>query len=270
MTIPPTRAEFLPRRLRDTSAIDFRLSRLRWLFFDVGSVLMDETLGDEQTRKQMVRLLAQRGIRVPLAAARSAWDAAIASYDTNLERGALHRLVDDRTAEEVHVQLRSLSRPTPPYAEARPTLDVFAKRYGVGVIANQPRTMRQWADIAGFGESVHQWFLSGELGFGKPDTQIFRYALEQVACDPREAAMIGDRLDYDIAPAKRTGMLAIRIRRGPHAIQEPRSRDEVPDLSIATLTTLCRRICVPPESSTPAYTYEDDENADADYANRST
>ncbi len=61
--------------------------------------------------------------------------------------------------------------------------------------------------------------------------------------------MIGDRLDYDIAPAKKVGMLAIRIRRGPHAIQEPRSRDEVPDLTLATLTALCRRICAPPESN---------------------
>lgn len=248
-----TRQEYLPRRLRDTHTIDYRLSRLRWLFFDVGSVLMDETLGDEQTRKQIVRLLALRGIRVPLVSVRTAWDAAVATYESNLMRGALHRLVDRRTAEAVFEELRPLGRPTPPYTEARPTLDVFSKRYGVGIIANQPSTLKQWASIAGFAESVHQWFLSSELGFGKPDTRIYRYALERVACDAKEAAMIGDRLDYDIAPAKRAGMLAIRLRRGPHAIQEPRSRDEIPDLTIATLTTLCRRICAPPESSMPLY-----------------
>ncbi len=261
-----TRPEHLPRRLRDTSAIEYRLSRLRWLFFDVGSVLMDETLGDEQTRKQIVRLLALRGFRVPLATVRSAWDATVASYDTHLVRGALHRLVDAHTADAVQAELRSLARPTPPYTEARPTLDVFAKRYGVGVIANQPGTLKQWADIAGFGGSVHQWFLSGELGFGKPESRIFRYALESVACDPKEAAMIGDRLDYDIAPAKRVGMLAIRLRRGPHAIHEPRNRDEVPDLTIATLTTLCRRICTPPEPAPPLYRdYEDDGYPDDEY-----
>lgn len=254
-----TRPELLPRRLRDTSAIENRLSRVRWLFFDVGSVLMDETLGDEQTRKQIVRLLALRGVRVPLAAVRSAWDAAVSSYDTHIARGVLRRLVDEDTAEAIYTELRTLSRPTPPYTEARPTLGVFAKRFGVGVIANQPATVKQWAQIAGFAESVHLWLLSGELGIGKPDGEIFRVALARAACDPKEAAMIGDRLDYDIAPAKRAGMLAIRLRRGPHAIQEPRHRDEVPDLTIATLTTLCRRICAPPETA-PAHA--EDEYAD--------
>ena len=246
MSVPPTRPELLPRRLRDTNALENRLARIRWLFFDVGSVLMDETLGDEQTRKQIVRLLALRGYRVPLAAVRSAWDAAVASYERNLMRGALARLVDERTAASVTEELRRLSRPTPPYTEAKPTMETFAKRFGTGVIANQPATIREWAEIAGFGEAVHLWCLSGELGFGKPDPRIFQHALDRAACDPKAAAMIGDRLDYDIAPAKRLGMLAIRVRRGPHAIQEPRSRDEVPDMTVATLTTLCRRICAPP------------------------
>ncbi|MGI8855612.1 MAG: HAD family hydrolase, partial [Thermomicrobiales bacterium] len=236
MSDPPTRTDLLPRRLRDTNALENRLRRVRWLFFDVGSVLMDETLGDEQTRKQLVRLLALRGHRVPLAAVRSAWDAAISSYDRHVMRGALHRLVDEQTAAAVYEELRKLSRPTPPYTEAKPTMQTFAKRFGTGVIANQPATIREWAEIAGFGEAVHLWCLSGELGYGKPDPRIFQHALERAACDPKEAAMIGDRLDYDIAPARKVGMLAIRLRRGPHAIQEPRSREEVPDLTVATLT----------------------------------
>jgi FMN phosphatase YigB (HAD superfamily) len=250
MSLPPTRPDLVPRRLRDTNALENRLRRIRWLFFDVGSVLMDETLADEQTRKQIVRLLALRGHRVPLAAVRSAWDAAVATYDRHIVRGALVRLVDEYTATSVQEDLRNLSRPTPPYAESKPTMETFAKRFGTGVIANQPATIREWAEIAGFGEAVHLWCLSGELGFGKPDPRIFRHALERAACDPKEAAMIGDRLDYDIAPAKKLGMLAIRIRRGLHAIQEPRSREETPDLTIATLTALCRRICLPPEPTT--------------------
>ncbi len=250
MSVPPLRPDLLPRRLRDTNALENRLHRIRWLFFDIGSVLMDETLADEQTRKQIVRLLALRGHRVPLVSVRSAWDAAVATHDRHLLRGALNRLVDEQTANAVQQELRNLSRPTPPYAETKPTMETFAKRFGTGVIANQPATIREWAEIAGFGEAVHLWCLSGELGYGKPDTRIFQYAIERAACDPKETAMIGDRLDYDIAPAKKLGMLAIRIRRGPHAIQEPRSRDEMPDMTIATLTALCRRICLPPDTTT--------------------
>lgn len=249
MSLPPSRPDLLPRRLRDTSALENRLRRIRWLFFDVGSVLMDETLGDEQTRKQIVRLLALRGVRVPLASVRGAWQAAVASYEPNIRAGALRRLVDEGAARAVEAELGQLSRPTPPYAEAKPTMETFATRFGVGVIANQPATIREWAEIAGFGEAVHLWCLSSETGLRKPDRAIFQYALDRAACDPKEAAMVGDRLDYDIAPAKRAGMLAIRLRRGPLAIQEPRSRDEVPDLTMPTLTALCRRLCLPPDAS---------------------
>jgi FMN phosphatase YigB (HAD superfamily) len=248
MTLPPSRPDLLPRRLRDTNALENRLGRIRWLFFDVGSVLMDETLGDEQTRKQIVRLLALRGLRVPLGSVRNAWDAAVASYEARPVAGALRRLVDERTAQAVQQELRNLCPPPPPYTEAKPTMETFAKRFGIGVIANQPATIREWAEIAGFGEAIHLWCLSGETGLRKPDGAIFHYALERAACDPKEAAMVGDRLDYDIAPAKKAGMLAIRVRRGPFAMQEPRGREEAPDLTVATLTTLCRRLCLPPES----------------------
>ena len=61
--------------------------------------------------------------------------------------------------------------------------------------------------------------------------------------------MIGDRLDYDIAPAKKVGHAGNPHPAGPAAIQEPRSREEMPDLTIATLTALCRRICLPPEAA---------------------
>src|SRR4051812_45487905 len=117
MSLPPSRPDLLPRRLRDTNALENRLGRIRWLFFDVGSVLMDETLGDEQTRKQIVRLLALRGHRVALGSVRNAWDAAVASYEPRLLEGALRRLVDERTALAVQQELRGLSRPTPPYTE---------------------------------------------------------------------------------------------------------------------------------------------------------
>lgn len=249
MSLPPSRPDLLPRRLRDTSAVENRLRRIRWLFFDVGSVLMDETLGDEQTRKQIVRLLALRGVRMPLASVRGAWAAAVASYEPNIRAGALRRLVDEGTARAIEVELGKLSRPAPPYAETKPTMETFATRFGVGIIANQPATIRQWAAIAGFGESVHLWCLSGETGLAKRDGALFQYALERAACDPKEAAMVGDRLDYDIAPAKRAGMLAIRLRRGPLAIQEPRARDEAPDLTMPTLTALCRRLCLPPDTA---------------------
>jgi FMN phosphatase YigB (HAD superfamily) len=80
---------------------------------------------------------------------------------------------------------------------------------------------------------------SAETGVAKPDPAIFRYALQQAHCSAQNAAMIGDRLDNDIAPANRLGMHTVRILRGLGAYHEPRTLDEVPAYTIAALSELC-------------------------------
>ncbi len=54
-------------------------------------------------------------------------------------------------------------------------------------------------------------FIEGEMGFGKPDERVYRLALESVGAEPRDAWMVGDRLDWEIAPAKRLGMGAVWV-----------------------------------------------------------
>jgi putative hydrolase of the HAD superfamily len=44
--------------------------------------------------------------------------------------------------------------------------------------------------------------------------------------------MIGDRIDKDIIPAKIVSMKTIRVRTGIHKNQEPRTPDEIPDLTV--------------------------------------
>ena len=57
--------------------------------------------------------------------------------------------------------------------------------------------------------------VEGELGYGKPDERVFRDALERLAVEPREAWMIGDNLEWDVAAPQRLGIFAIWIdRRG--------------------------------------------------------
>jgi FMN phosphatase YigB (HAD superfamily) len=55
---------------------------------------------------------------------------------------------------------------------------------------------------------------SFELGLEKPDPAIFSIALERAGCAASEAVMIGDRLDYDICPARMLGWRTIRVAQG--------------------------------------------------------
>ncbi|HEY0812436.1 MAG TPA: HAD-IA family hydrolase [Pseudonocardia sp.] len=51
----------------------------------------------------------------------------------------------------------------------------------------------------------------------KPHPQPFEEALRRIGAEPREAVMIGDRPDKDIAGASRAGVRAIRVSTGEYA-----------------------------------------------------
>ena len=65
-------------------------------------------------------------------------------------------------------------------------------------------------------------------------------ALDHLQIEPERVAMLGDRFDLDIEPSRRLGMLAIRIRRGPFACQEPARPEQTPHLTFNSLTNAAR------------------------------
>jgi HAD superfamily hydrolase (TIGR01549 family) len=48
--------------------------------------------------------------------------------------------------------------------------------------------------------------ISHEVGLHKPDPGLHEYALRAAGLKPEEALMIGDRIDWDLAPAEKVGM----------------------------------------------------------------
>ena len=77
-----------------------------------------------------------------------------------------------------------------------------------------------------------------EFGAEKPDPRLFEAALRQAACRPEEAAMVGGRLDNDIAPARHPGPGTVRILRGCGALSHPRDGRETPDHTVSALSEL--------------------------------
>ena len=53
--------------------------------------------------------------------------------------------------------------------------------------------------------------IEGEFGTGKPDRRVFEHVLERLDVEPRDAWMVGDKLDFDIQTPKLLGMHAVWI-----------------------------------------------------------
>jgi HAD superfamily hydrolase (TIGR01509 family) len=190
---------------------------LRWIFFDVGNVLLDEDpltyrnfcLHVEAVRRvrpdrNFYDLLAEREAR---AAAGDRWPLAsvVAEYLGAAERAA----VWEASARAIRAEFAALS---PPVQGALAAIERLGRQYRLGLIANQGAECRAHLAALGWLERFELVAFSEELGHFKPDAGLFRDALAQAGVAPGESLMIGDRLDNDIAPAAALGMATAWVR----------------------------------------------------------
>ena len=70
------------------------------------------------------------------------------------------------------------------------------------------------------------------------EIKIFDIALSRAGCSPENAVMIGDRLDNDIAPAKRLGMKTVRVKQGYAKYWTVKSQDEQADFEVDDLSEI--------------------------------
>ena len=199
--------------------------KAKWLFFDMGSTIMDETAAMDKR------------IRDSVAGTNITYEAFTAKMAEFRELGMREDL-----AAFAHFGLKKAlwSKDAEyPYPDAARVLTTLVERgYRLGIIANQLPGSE--ARLARFGllDSFEVVCASAEEGVAKPDPEIFLRALIRSGCDPSDAVMIGDRTDNDIAPAKALGMRTVLIRQGYGGYQIIHNEGEFPDAAVDTLTEL--------------------------------
>ena len=197
---------------------------VRWLFFDIGSTLVDETkVYDDIFQKIAV------AAGVPAEEVKTR---AIGFYRQN-KRG--HREV---------MRLLGVEYPewSPRYEELYPDtvkcLQTLGEKYHLGIIANQIPGAEKRLEGMGIRRYFDLIVSSAEEGVAKPDPRIFRIALTRACCTPDQAVMIGDRIDNDIVPAKQMGMKTVWIKQGMGKYWNIQGDCETPEYEVNSLTEL--------------------------------
>ena len=201
------------------------LSDIKWIFFDLGSTLIDETVADTRRILEMISGtdITEEAFREKrFEMIRKGLNGDLSTIDYfGLTKTPWH------SEDEV------------PYPDVVSTLMELKQRgYKLGVIANQnygtEDRLNNW--------NLHHFFdviaASAELRMAKPDSAFFEWALNQADCCPQNAVMVGDRMDNDMAPANRLGMHTVRLLRGLGAYHKPQTDDEKPEYTISSLAEL--------------------------------
>ena len=102
-----------------------------------------------------------------------------------------------------------------PLASAQALLDSLRGRgLKTGLVANSwpdpARLLRADVERLGFTDLLDTIVFAGEVGFRKPQPEIFLHALEQLGVEPENAMYVGDRLDTDVQGAAQVGMATVQ------------------------------------------------------------
>jgi len=142
-------------------------------------------------------------------------------------RELLQQLVHEWTASAVR-----------PEAAAAVAALARGKGYKLALAGNQQAKVKELLQKEGILEHFAFQLVSEEMGVSKPNPIFFQIILDFLGVEPKEAVMVGDRLDLDIFPAKFLGLRTVRVLVGPYAAQEPPAPVYEPDLTITSFGKL--------------------------------
>ena len=199
--------------------------RATWLFFDMGSTIMDETAAME---KRIRDSIAGTGV----------------AYEEFTAKMAEFRAMGLREDIAAFAHFGLSKAPWPrdaemPYPDAARVIHTLRERgYRLGIIANQSPGSADRLARFGLRDYFEVICASAEEGVDKPDPALFRRALTRAGCSPEDAVMIGDRTDNDVAPAKALGMQTVLIRQGYGGYHVIHHEGEIPDVTVDSLPEL--------------------------------
>ena len=100
------------------------------------------------------------------------------------------------------------------YPDVEPTLTKLAKDdYFLGLISNAPPNTGRVVEVLGLRKYLGSVVISGDVGYSKPNPEIFNIALREAGVNPTDALYVGDFYEADIVGARNAGIKGLLIER---------------------------------------------------------
>ena len=190
-----------------------RDGEIRVVFLDIGGVMYDDSV----YARSWARALRESGAVFTDLEFDAEYAAARAEQAGSFRRRLTSRFLGaDADIEPVEAIAKELWAYPPDalYPDLLPCLERLAGRYRLGILANQPSLVRQALERDGIDRFMEVWGMSDDVGLAKPDPPNYAHEQYQAGEAPPHAVMVGDRLDYDMRPARRAGMRTVWVLRG--------------------------------------------------------
>lgn len=175
-----------------------------WLFFDIGSTLVDET----KVYEGRFKYIAEKSGLLYEEVCESVFELFKQNKKGDKELMKHLGLVVPEWKSEDEVL----------YLDTKLVLQKLSwktgGKYEIGIIANQNPGSKERLESFGILEYIDLIVASAEEGCAKPDRTIFEIALSRAGVRAADAVVIGDRIDNDIIPANEIGMKTVWVKQG--------------------------------------------------------
>jgi HAD superfamily hydrolase (TIGR01509 family) len=223
-------------------AVSQRLASLKWIFFDIGGVLVDESRWTERLFESILVILKRYKMSVTRSDIEAAWPSAsgrVGDLGANLisellpsqalaveaERGLNELLPKNNYPTLVRV------RP-----EAKDVLRNLSQHYYLGIAANQGFAVKDMLISAGLLQFFTHKRVSVEYGYEKPQREFFTTILTESKANALESAFVDDNIERGLLPAHDLGMATIWYR-SPYSGERPSASIDLVIQSLRELPT---------------------------------
>ncbi len=189
---------------------------IKWIFFDVGGVLLVDTKTELLRKKYLLETLRQWDRTITLNQIERMIPKAsgmIGKQNDNI----LAQFIKNKTAlAAASQQMMAFWKEKVRYTEnsfvnkdAKRVLKELSKNYKLGILANQPLSAKDKLQKAGIDKYFEHFSVSAEHGLEKPDPKFFKAIFSASGANPKQSAMIDDNVERGLLPAKKFGMMTI-------------------------------------------------------------
>lgn len=95
------------------------------------------------------------------------------------------------------------------FDDVMPALDAMRGQFRLGLLTNG----NSYPDKLGLGDRFDFVLVAQEHDVWKADPEFYELAIERAGVEPAAILHVGDRLDYDVLPARRAGMNVVWLNR---------------------------------------------------------
>lgn len=206
------------------------MQSIQWIFFDIGYTLVDEDAAHQKRIEAIVDKMNEAGRKISCTEIYDAMKIVSSEYKQPFSEALRLLGIDEKVVYPKEYEKV--------YDNASIVLSELKKNYNIGIIANQSLGTEKRLKKFGIMSYIDICIASAEEGIAKPDLGIFKLALKKAKCAAENAVMIGDRLDNDIFPSKKLGMKTVWIKQGFGGLQQPLTKEYVPDYIVEKLDDL--------------------------------